>query len=103
MSPSAVAQHLGQIAEYSTPRAAFLYSSIASRKTANPTGYASAIQWWRTTLAGLVEHGLLGPDHLILVADESLREQLRWERIGRPASLGPILVRAARSVVVFPG
>ena len=95
---SPLREHLSQIAEYSTPRASFLYSSIASRKTANPTGYASAIQWWRTTLVGVVERGLLGPDHLILVADEGLREKLRWERIGRPISLGPILVRPTSSV-----
>ncbi|KAL8293071.1 hypothetical protein RQP46_000765 [Phenoliferia psychrophenolica] len=94
---SPLREHLSQIAEYSTPRATFLYSSIASRKTANPTGYASAIQWWRSTLASVVAKGLLGPDHLILVADESLRENLRWERIGRPASLGPILAELTQS------
>lgn len=85
--------YLASLPEYSSARAQFLYSSLSARKAANPTGYASALSWWRLTLTSLVSKGLLGNDKLILVADEDLKEHLRWEKIGRPLSLGTVIVR----------
>lgn len=87
--------HLSQLPEYKTPttlRLSFLYSSLAGRKASNPTGFSSALSWWRLTLQDLVSQGLLGEDKLVLVADDNLRESLRWEGVGRPSSLGTILV-----------
>lgn len=88
--------HLATLPEYSTPRAQFLYSSLPPRRTANPTGYSGAIQWWRRTFVDLVSKGLLGHDKLILDAKDDLREQLRWQKIGRPLSLGTVIVRFNR-------
>jgi charged multivesicular body protein 7 len=85
--------HLASLPEYSSARAQFLYSSLSARKAANPTGYAGALSWWRLTLSSLVSKGLLGGDKLILVADEDLKEHLRWDKIGRPLSLGTVIVR----------
>lgn len=85
--------YLGSLPEYSSARAQFLYSSLPARKASNPTGYQGAISWWRLTLSALVSKGLLGEDKLILVAEEDLKEKLRWDKIGKPSSLGTILVR----------
>lgn len=85
--------YLVSLPEYSSARAQFLYSSLSARKAANPTGYAGALSWWRLTLSSLVSKGLLGDDKLILVADEDLKEHLRWDKIGRPLSLGTVIVR----------
>lgn len=88
-------KYLSTLPEFSTTssRLSFLYSSLAPRKSANPTGFSSAIGWWRLLLLDLVAKGHLGEDKLILVADDTLREALRWDKIGRPSSLGTILVR----------
>lgn len=89
--------YLASLPEYSSARAQFLYSSLSARKAANPTGYAGALSWWRLTLSSLVSKGLLGDDKLILVADEDLKEHLRWDKIGRPLSLGTVIVRRLSS------
>ena len=85
--------YLATIPEYSTARVQFYYSSLPSRKHSNPTGYAAALAWWRKTLVDLTARGLLGDDKLVLHVDEHLREHLRWDKIGRPSSLGVITVR----------
>ena len=92
--------YLATLPEFATTssRLSFLYSSLAPRKAANPTGFSSAVGWWRALLLDLVAKGHLGEDKLILVADDALRESLRWERIGRPSSLGTILVRSLRRI-----
>lgn len=94
-SSDALHSHLASIPEYSTPRIQFYYSSLPSRKHSNPTGYSAALAWWRKTLQDLVQRGLLGDDKLSLHVDEPLREQLRWDSVGRPTSLGVIIVRTA--------
>lgn len=99
---SSLKEHLSALPEYSASppaRLQFLYSSLAPRKTANPTGFSSALTWWRLTLSDLVAKGLLGDDKLILVANDGLRERLRWEGVGRPSSLGTILVRLSATGV----
>ena len=91
-SASPLAQHLATIPELQVARGQFLYSSLPSRKEVNPTGYSGAISWWETTLASLVVKGLISEHKLILVVDENLREGLRYGKLGRPASLGAVLV-----------
>lgn len=83
---------LQSIPEYSTAKVQFYYSSLPGRKTSNPTGYSSALSWWRKTLSELTAKGLLSSDKLILEVDEDLKEKLRWDKIGRPSSLGVIVV-----------
>ncbi|GAA5947235.1 hypothetical protein JCM3765_001584 [Sporobolomyces pararoseus] len=82
---------LQSIPEYSTAKIQFYYSSLPARKTSNPTGYSSALSWWRKTLSDLTAKGLLGTDKLVLQVDEDLREKLRWDKVGRPSSLGVIV------------
>lgn len=91
-SPTPLAKHLTTIPELQAARGQFLYSSLPSRKEVNPTGYTGAINWWETTLATLTAKGLVSEHKLILVVDESLREGLRYGKLGRPASLGAVLV-----------
>lgn len=98
--PDALKAYLATIPEYSTARVQFYYSSLPSRKHSNPTGYASALAWWRKTLVDLTARGLVGQDKLVLRVDEHLREHLRWDKIGRPSSLGVITVRA-RSFLIL--
>lgn len=83
------------VPEYSTSKIQFYYSSLPPKKHSNPTGYSSALNWWRRTLVDLVEKGLLSEDKLILTVDEELRDKLRWSKVGRPTSLGVIIVRSA--------
>ncbi|BGP46268.1 hypothetical protein JCM10450v2_002110 [Rhodotorula kratochvilovae] len=89
----ALRSYLATIPEYSTQRIQFYYSSLPSRKHSNPTGYSSALQWWRKTLRDLVQKGLLSDDKLSLHVDDALREHLRWDAAGRPTSLGVIIAR----------
>ncbi|GAA5992535.1 hypothetical protein JCM10908_000868 [Rhodotorula pacifica] len=96
-TPDPLKSYLATIPEYSTARVQFYYSSLPSRKHSNPTGYASALAWWRKTLVDLTAKGLLGEDKLVLHVDEHLREQLRWENVGRPSSLGVITAELAGS------
>ncbi|GAA5978365.1 hypothetical protein JCM5350_001140 [Sporobolomyces pararoseus] len=88
---------LQSIPEYSTAKVQFYYSSLPGRKTSNPTGYSSALSWWRKTLSELTAKGLLSSDKLILEVDEDLKEKLRWDKIGRPSSLGVIVGELATS------
>jgi len=90
--------HLQAVPEYSTPRIQFYYSSLPGRKAANPTGYSSALSWWRKTLSDLTAKGLISEDKLVLQITEELREKLRWEKVGRPSSLGVIVVSSNRSL-----
>ncbi|GAA5835728.1 hypothetical protein JCM9279_004630 [Rhodotorula babjevae] len=100
--PDALHAHLATIPEYSTARIQFLYSSLPSRKHSNPTGYSSALAWWRKTLHTLVQHGLVGDDKLSLRVDDLLREHLRWDSVGRPSSLGVIIAELAQSSDLVP-
>jgi len=84
---------LQSIPEYSTAKIQFYYSSLPGRKTSNPTGYSSALSWWRKTLTDLTAKGLLGEDKLVIKVDEELRENLRFDKVGRPSSLGVMIVR----------
>ncbi|GAA5900363.1 uncharacterized protein JCM6883_002822 [Sporobolomyces salmoneus] len=90
-SPDPLKAALRSIPEYNTAKIQFYYSSLPGRKTSNPTGYSSALSWWRKTLSDLTAKGLLGQDKLVLNVDEELRENLRWDKAGRPSSLGVIV------------
>src|SRR5712671_950370 len=79
----------------SNPRIQSLYSDISRQKHSNPTTYHANVAWWRSTLEAIVSRGLSlnTPDRLILHADQSLLEVLRYERIGKPLCLGTVVVR----------
>ncbi|GAA5971508.1 hypothetical protein JCM11641_000618 [Rhodosporidiobolus odoratus] len=94
--------YLSTIPEYSTPRIQFYYSSLAPKKQSNPAGYSSAINWWRHTLVSLVQKGLLSDDKLVLTVDEDLREKLKWDKVGRPTSLGVIVAELAQTSDLTP-
>ncbi|EGU12344.1 hypothetical protein RTG_01366 [Rhodotorula toruloides ATCC 204091] len=94
--------YLATISEYSTPRVQFYYSSLPSRKHSNPTGYSGAISWWRKTLVDLVARGLLSDDKLLIHVDEELRAKLRWDKAGRPSSLGVIVAELAQTSDLVP-
>ncbi|GAA5906253.1 hypothetical protein JCM8208_000674 [Rhodotorula glutinis] len=102
LQPDALHTHLATIPEYSTARVQFLYSSLPSRKQSNPTGYSSALAWWRKTLDSLVQRGLVGDDKLQLRVDDHLREHLRWNSVGRPSSLGVIVAELVHSSDLVP-
>jgi charged multivesicular body protein 7 len=93
--------HLATVPEYSTPRIQFYYSSLPPKKLSNPTGYSSAINWWRRTLVDLVEKGLLSDDKLVLSVNDELREKLRWDKVGRPSSLGVVIVRSCSPALPY--
>ncbi|GAA6026769.1 hypothetical protein JCM8097_005848 [Rhodosporidiobolus ruineniae] len=101
-SSSALRDHLQLIPEYSTQRIQFYYSSLPPKKLSNPTGYSSAVQWWRRTLVDLVQRGFLTDDKLVLTADDELREMLRWDKVGRPSSLGVVIAELAQSLDLIP-
>ncbi|KAH9980991.1 hypothetical protein BGW80DRAFT_303011 [Lactifluus volemus] len=64
-----------------TPRIQPLYSDISRQKHSNPTTYSSNVAWWHSTLESITSRGWLPstPDRLILHADQSLLETLRYE------------------------
>ncbi|KAI9508318.1 Snf7-domain-containing protein [Russula earlei] len=70
-----------------------LYSDIAMQKHSKPTTYHSNVAWWRSTLEAIVSCGWLSntPDRLILHADRSVLEALRYEGIGKPGCLGTVV------------
>ncbi|KAM0754088.1 hypothetical protein T439DRAFT_322973 [Meredithblackwellia eburnea MCA 4105] len=97
-----LSSYLDGLPEFKSAKGQFLYSSLASRRTANPTGFASALSWWRTTLTNTAAKGLLGPDRLVLHADDNLLESFRRDKIGRPASLGTVLTDLFKSREFIP-
>ncbi|GAA5913186.1 hypothetical protein JCM6882_005812 [Rhodosporidiobolus microsporus] len=99
---NALRDHLASLPEYSTPKIQFYYSSLPPKKLSNPTGYSAALNWWRRTLVDLVEKGLVGDDKLVLTVDEELREKLRWDKVGRPSSLGVIVAELALTADLIP-
>jgi charged multivesicular body protein 7 len=78
----------------SNSRIQSLYSDISRQKHSNPTTYNANIAWWHSTLEAIVSRGWLPntPDRLILHAEQSLLEALRYERIGKPLCLGTVTV-----------
>ncbi len=78
----------------SNSRIQSLYSDISRQKHSNPTTYNANISWWHSTLKAIISHGWLPntPDRLILHAEQSLPETLRYERVGKPLCLGTVIV-----------
>ncbi|EJD02423.1 Snf7-domain-containing protein [Fomitiporia mediterranea MF3/22] len=70
-----------------------LYSDLSRQKTSNPAAYSSNVDWWKRTLATLVEQGLQsGPaDALVLHAGPDLVETLRYESVGKPIGLAAVI------------
>ena len=71
-----------------------LYSDISRQKHSNPTTYSSNLTWWRSTLEALVSLGYQPntTDTLVLHADQSILESLRYEGAGKPLCLGTVIV-----------
>jgi hypothetical protein len=95
MSPSP--STLSSVPSYSglsKSRIQSLYSDISRQKHSNPTTYSSNITWWRSTLEALVSLGYQPSttDTLVLHADQSLVESLRYEGAGKPLCLGTVIV-----------
>jgi len=88
----------------SNSRIQSLYSDISRQKHSNPTTYNSNIAWWHTTLEAIVSHGWLPntPDRLILHAEQSLLETLRYERVGKPLCLGTVITELVNSHDAVP-
>lgn len=78
----------------SNSRIQSLYSDISRQKHSNPTTYNANIVWWHSTLEAIVSRGWLPntSDRLILHAEQSLLETLRYERVGKPLCLGTVIV-----------
>jgi charged multivesicular body protein 7 len=107
--------HLATIPEYTPSRIArlqSLYSDFTRQKQANPTAFASNVEWWYRLLRKCLEEGLLAGsngidgdktadidvsgDCLILHTGSDLPEKFRWDRLGRPLALPTVLVSAIR-------
>ncbi|KAI9455003.1 Snf7-domain-containing protein [Lactarius psammicola] len=81
-----------------------LYSDISRQKHSNPTTYTSNINWWRSTLEALVSLGYQPntTDTLILHADQSLLESLRYGGAGKPLCLGTVITELVNSRTAVP-
>ncbi|KAH8995358.1 hypothetical protein EDB92DRAFT_198022 [Lactarius akahatsu] len=81
-----------------------LYSDISRQKHSNPTAYSSNITWWRSTLEALVSLGYQPntTDTLILHADQSLLESLRYGGAGKPLCLGTVITELVNSRTAVP-
>ncbi|KAI0275890.1 Snf7-domain-containing protein [Russula aff. rugulosa BPL654] len=88
----------------SNSRIQSLYSDISRQKHSNPTTYNANIAWWHSTLEAIVSRGWLPntPDRLILHAEQSLLETLRYERIGKPLCLGTVITELVNSRDAVP-
>jgi len=106
--------HLSTIPEYAPTRLArlqSLYSDFTRQKQANPTAFASNVEWWYRLLRKCLEEGWLneadlgddeqdsvnGGDRLILSVRSTLPEQFRWGRLGRPLALPTVLSELSSS------
>jgi charged multivesicular body protein 7 len=75
-----------------------LYSDFARQKQSNPSAFHANVEWWRKTLEGLVDSGLLhgtvgdSGSRLVLRANRSLLERVKLEKIGKPLALGTVVV-----------
>ncbi|THH17529.1 hypothetical protein EW146_g3303 [Bondarzewia mesenterica] len=83
-----------------------LYSDISRQKHSNPTSYQSNVSWWRVTLEAIVAKGwqLNTSDKLVLHADQTLPESLRFERTGKPLCLGTVIaeLNSAKALISLP-
>ncbi|KAH9035493.1 Snf7-domain-containing protein [Lactarius pseudohatsudake] len=71
-----------------------LYSDISRQKHSNPTAYGSNITWWRFHTGS--------PNTLILHADQSLLESLRYGGAGKPLCLGTVITELVNSRTAVP-
>ncbi|KAI0064539.1 hypothetical protein BV25DRAFT_1881811 [Artomyces pyxidatus] len=98
---------LSSLPTYSTAsssRLQSLYADISRQKHSNPTSYQSNVSWWRTTLEEIVSKGWQQhtTDKLVLHADQSLPESLRYEGTGKPLCLGTVIAELASTRALIP-
>ncbi|EIM90317.1 uncharacterized protein STEHIDRAFT_119337 [Stereum hirsutum FP-91666 SS1] len=81
-----------------------LYADISRQKTSNPTAFQSNVSWWRATLDAIVSNGWQSstPDKLVLKADRSLPESLRYEGTGKPLCLATVVAELSESRTLIP-
>ncbi len=83
----------------STQRLQALYSDFARQKHSNPDSYHANITWWQDALCKLLWSGVptargtdQAPNRLILSSGRDLVESLRMKGVGRPLSIGTVVV-----------
>lgn len=72
-------------------RLAVLYSNILPLKERNRTSFDTIVAWWHQLLLSLIPR--LSDDQLVLHASVELLDVLAAQDIGRPISLGVVIVR----------
>ena len=106
--PSIAYTQLSTLPSYtgtSTSRLQALYSDFSRQKQSNPASYQSNLDWWRRTLEAVVARGWQ-PDckhRLVLNATPLLPDAFRYEGVGKPLSLGTVIVRQPSSIVGWEG
>ncbi|KAF7778602.1 hypothetical protein Agabi119p4_2947 [Agaricus bisporus var. burnettii] len=74
-----------------------LYSDFARQKQSNPSAFHANVEWWRKTLEGLLDSGLLrgtvgdSESRLVLQADRSLLDCVKLDKIGKPLAIGTVV------------
>ncbi|KAH7094026.1 hypothetical protein BKA62DRAFT_721422 [Auriculariales sp. MPI-PUGE-AT-0066] len=100
MSSTPVAAFLATLPEFSSAsRVSALYSDVARQKQSEQAQYERVVSFWQRILEELLAHGLQttgedGGDTLVLHANDALLESLRWQKQGKPRSLGCAVVDA---------
>jgi charged multivesicular body protein 7 len=95
-------QSLPSISGVSKSRLQALYSDISRQKHSNQASFHSNVEWWRNTLVEVITTNAL-PDtrnRLVLSANRSLVDSFRYEGVGKPLSLGCVIVRVIHWVLV---
>lgn len=102
-----IASSLPPFSTTSTSRLQALYSDFSRQRQSNPASYHANVEWWRKALESLVgsgsqdidfsrgpsqEHHLSKSDRLVLHANRNLMERVKIPRVGKPLSLGSVLV-----------
>lgn len=81
-----------------------LYSDFARQKQSNPSAFHANVEWWRKTLEGLLDSGLLrgtvgdSESRLVLQADRSLLDCVKLDKIGKPLAIGTVIVSHSNSL-----
>ncbi|KAI0321646.1 Snf7-domain-containing protein [Amylostereum chailletii] len=88
----------------SSSRLQSLYSDISRQKHSNPTSFNSNIAWWHATLDAVLANGWQphSPDKLIVHANPSLPDSLRYEGTGKPLCLSTVVAELANTRILIP-
>jgi charged multivesicular body protein 7 len=89
---------LSQLPTYkgtSKARLQALYADFARQKHSSPAAFRANLDWWAQTLRALVDRRLQPgcPHGLVLRTNANLPDTFRYEGVGKPLSLGAVIVR----------